>query len=150
MSFQAVGASAAPRRATRPAQGIGTDYVDIPTSGSPKIFGLTLRNGIHDAAVRPQNGVDRRDDGVRRGARARPPAALSDLLKVNATEEITLTDGTGMETTNLRLNFPDIEVPGIGGLEDFFIRYDAGDDTWNGGLTLDLGDLFPRSSSRPR
>jgi hypothetical protein len=122
--------------------GIGTDYVDIPTSGSPKIFGLTLRNGINDAAIRPQNGSIAATT-VFDAELALGTTGLSDLLQVNATEEITLTDGVGMEVTNLRLNFPTIEVPGIGGLEDFFIRYDADDDTWYGGLTLDLGDLFP-------
>jgi hypothetical protein len=124
------------------AVGIGTDYVDIPTSGAPKIFGLSLKNGIHDAAIRPQNGSIAAST-VFNAELALGTTGLSDLLKVNVNEEITLTDGTGMVVTNLRLNFPTIEVPGIGGLEDFFIRYDAGDDTWNGGLTLDLGELFP-------
>jgi hypothetical protein len=137
-------AAAAKRAEVRSAAvvGIGTDYVDIPTSGSPKIFGLTLRGGLQDAAIRPQNGSIAATTEVDVEL-ALSSTGASDLLDVNANETIKLTDGEGMETTRLRLNFPDIEVPGIGGLEDFYVRYRSGDDVWRGGLTLDLGSLFP-------
>jgi hypothetical protein len=132
------------RRKIGPAavMGIVTDYIDIPTNNNPKIFGLRLRDGIHDAAVRPQNGGIPATI-VFNAKLALLSDGLSKLLDVNGDTKVTLTDGVGLTVDNLSVKFPDIAVPGIGGLKNMHVKYNGATNVWSGGLKLDLGDLFP-------
>jgi hypothetical protein len=142
---QPAGGSAAskrPRAHDAALVGIGTSYVDLPMSGTPKILGLRLRDSIHDAAVRPQNGSIAAT--VVFDAELSLGTGISALLDVTANSEITLTDGVGMKVTNLEVDFPTFPVPGIGGLKNTTIEYSSSSDTWTGTLLLDLGNLFPQ------
>lgn len=129
------------RRAPRAAVGVETDYVDLPTNAAPKLFGLVLKGGLEGAAIRPQNGAIAATT-VFDAELGLSSSGVSDLLALDATDELTVTDGVGLQVAGLRLDFPDVEVPGIGGLEDFHITYQSGEDTWQGGVDLDLGSLI--------
>jgi len=115
----------------------GNDKVDIPITGTPKIFGLRLREALYDATVTATSISFDAQLSLGTGG-------VSDLLSdVSGETPMTVTDGSGLAATSIKVDFPLIEIPGIGGLKQLDITYSSSADSWTGELELDLGDLFP-------
>lgn len=132
----------APPQIARAATEGSTGTVDLPVSGIPALLGLRIRDEIEDAKVTSGGAGD--DPG---SMEFRPPMSLgataSALLRDwEARVKIKTIDGQGMTLENLRFSVPDMDIEGIGGFEDFVIRYNGDRNEWTGSATLDLGELL--------
>ena len=106
----------------------------IPISGGPTLFGLRLRSSL-DARFD--------EDGTTFPATLSLGSVAPGPLKdVTGDADVEVVDGTGMRITGLQFHVPRFELPGIGGMRNFRIDYDGGNDRWRGHVKVDLGELF--------
>lgn len=115
--------------------GRGVGSTSLPVGGTPALLGLRLFD--LDDVVLGNDGMAF-DAELKLGSTA--PGLMRDVLG-KATVE--LDDGTGMKITNLKFRIGHIGIPGVGGMDNFRVTYDADRDELSGGFKLDLGDVFP-------
>lgn len=115
--------------------GRGVGSTSLPIGGSPALLGLRLFD--LDDVVLGNDGMGF-DAELKLGSAA--PGLMRDVLG-KATVE--LDDGEGMKISNLKFKIGHIGIPGVGGMDNFRVTYNADRDEWSGGFKLDLGDVFP-------
>jgi hypothetical protein len=120
------------------ALGYSSTKIDIPigTGGAvPKILGLPLQEAA--PATVKTSGL------VFTATLTLGDSAPAPLRGWTGKAKIELVDGQGMKLQNLIFKIPRIQIPGIGGLRNLRVEYSAVEDTWDGSVILDLGELFP-------